>query len=90
MVTSYIRCTETIKKAYISTDWMDLKHIIPEQLWKAKNIMKKDVHMKFYDSKETLYLEIDASEVNLRAGPLQKEKNKYCTTQLYFKTSSIC
>ena len=37
----------------------------------AKNIIKKDTIMKFYDASKTLYLETDASAISLRTSFLQ-------------------
>ena len=38
---------------------------------KARTIIKNDAYMKFYNEKELLYLETDASGVGLGAGVLQ-------------------
>ena len=45
---------------------------------RAKKIIKKDICTKFYDTSRPLYLETDASDVDLGAGLLQVRDGMNC------------
>ena len=60
-----------ITKAYIIKVWMDMEHTYQNLNKRARNIIKKNETMEFYNEKEQLYLETDALGIGLGASLLQ-------------------
>ena len=64
------------KTADTKQNGMDLKCNIPETIWQAKSVIREDACMTFYAETQWLYLGTDASEIRLRAAPLQIRSGK--------------
>ena len=60
----------TIENADFIKMWMDLQQHLLQPIQQSQNIIKKNATMVFYNEKEQLYLETDASGVGLGASVL--------------------
>ena len=61
----------------VKTEWT--QNVTCQELFdKAKSIIKEDACMKFYDETKPLYIETEASGVELGAALLQIRSNRSC------------
>ena len=56
----------------------------------AKRIMKKDTCIKFHDESQPLYMEIDASSINLGTGLLQLKEGMNCEHDKVSEIATLC
>ena len=66
------------QKTDISQSRMNVECHIPKMFEKAKEIIKEDVCMKFYNETKLLYIETDVSGIHLGAALLQTKDNMTC------------
>ena len=82
-------CRPLWKLTLVKTEW-PWNSMYEELYDKAKNIIKQDACMKFYDASKPLYLETDASSIGLGTGLLQVRDCMNCRLDEALNNTALC